>query len=616
MSSIGPGTGQIAGRESGFLADGNAFEYHSQMAHRDEAGQGGCPTGGSALPAPAKAKRRIRPHLPSRTLIMFCIVGALAVVLAILAVLEYQWADTVSEANRERIMAALNLALTEIRTDFDGVLLNLCESLQPASPEESAALYARRVEFWYKNAPHPDLVAGIYTFTPSSGTLREWDSDSKTFVAPPHPQRFAPLMASLRDPAWFAATTSVSRTAPVVWNLMGGAPVLVRRFSMSGPAGPQSFFGIELKADALQRHIFPQLIRGHFRTDQEIEYRIAVLNGRTGALLYESEPALSPGRFPHYDEKLTLLGDPDIRSQGPEFWELAAAHRSGTVSAVVTSVRRRWLAIDFGVLLVLALGIATIIISTLRAQTFLRLQMEFVASVSHELRTPLSVIGSAADNLAEGVVRSDQSVREYGSLIRSECRRLSGLVEQTLRFAAGKADYRSRNVQFLRVSEVIDKALAETAIVIDASGFTLEKNIEAGLPMIRVDPGTLSECLLNLISNALKYGGSKRWLGIRAQPIETGRGTGVQITVEDRGPGIPPEELPYVFEPFYRGRAAREAQIRGTGLGLSLAQEAANSMGARITVESMPGEGSAFTIHLSAAFMSSSTIPVDAMVES
>ena len=250
MSSIGPGTGQIAGRESGFLADGNAFEYHSQMAHREDAGQGGCPTGGSALPAPAKAKRRIRPHLPSRTLIMFCIVGALAVVLAILAVLEYQWADTVSEANRERIMAALNLALTEIRTDFDGVLLNLCESLQPASPEESAALYARRVEFWYKNAPHPDLVAGIYTFTPSSGTLREWDSDSKTFVAPSHPQRFAPLMASLRDPAWFAATTSVSRTAPVVWNLMGGAPVLVRRFSMSGPAGPQSFFGIELKADA------------------------------------------------------------------------------------------------------------------------------------------------------------------------------------------------------------------------------------------------------------------------------------------------------------------------------------------------------------------------------
>jgi two-component system OmpR family sensor kinase len=207
-------------------------------------------------------------------------------------------------------------------------------------------------------------------------------------------------------------------------------------------------------------------------------------------------------------------------------------------------------------------------------------------------------------------------VREYGSLIRSECRRLSGLVEQTLRFAAGKADYRSRNVRFLRVSEVIDKTLAEQAAVIDASGFTVEKNIDAGLPMIRIDPGMLSECLLNLVSNALKYGGENRWFGIRVQSLETGRGTGVQITVADRGPGIPAEEISHIFEPFYRGRAARAAQIRGTGLGLSLAQEAANSMGARITVESVLGRGSEFTIHVPAAFMNSSTIPVEAMVES
>ncbi len=547
---------------------------------------------------------------------MFCLVGFLAVVLAILAVLEYQWADTVIEANRERIQAALNLALTGVRVDLDALLIDLCENLQPASTGESPALYARRVELWYKNAPHPDLVAGIYTFMPSSGVVLEWNPGSRKFVAPAHPERFAPLMANLRDPSWLAAAAGVSRTPPVVWGPPGGDPVLVRSLSMSGRFDSRSYFGLELKADVLHRHIFPQLVRGHFGTDQKIEYRIAVWNGRTGALLYQSEPAPSPGQLPRYDQKLTLLGDPVFLAKGQEFWELAASHRSGAVSAVVTSVRRRWLAVDFGVLLVLAAGIATIVVSTLRAQTFLRLQMEFVASVSHELRTPLSVIASAADNLAEGVVRSDHSVREYGTLIRSECRRLSGLVEQTLRFAAGKADYRSRNVQFLRVSEVIDKALAEAAIVIDASGFTLEKNIDSGLPLIRADPGTLSECLLNLISNALKYGGNKRWLGIRAQPIETGRGTGVQITVQDHGPGIPPEELPCIFEPFYRGRAAREAQIRGTGLGLSLAQEAANSMGARITVESVAGEGSAFTIHLSAAFMSSSTIPVDAMVES
>ncbi|HJY08119.1 MAG TPA: sensor histidine kinase, partial [Bryobacteraceae bacterium] len=91
---------------------------------------------------------------------------------------------------------------------------------------------------------------------------------------------------------------------------------------------------------------------------------------------------------------------------------------------------------------------------------------------------------------------------------------------------------------------------------------------------------------------------------------------GVQITVEDRGIGIPSAELKHIFEPFYRGQAARSAQIRGTGLGLSLAREAANSMGARITVESTVGKGSSFTLHIPAAYMNSSTVPVEALVES
>jgi signal transduction histidine kinase len=355
-------------------------------------------------------------------------------------------------------------------------------------------------------------------------------------------------------------------------------------------------------------------------------------------LIYRSSPGLSTGSFQSYDGKLILLG-PGSRtslapqasdlensqrrssaaasfSEGPDSWEMIAKDWRGSLVSQAEIIRLRYLGINLGVLLALALAMATIIVYAFRAQNLLRLQMEFVASVSHDLRTPLSVIGSAADNLAEGVVRSDPSVREYGSLIRSECRRLAGMVEQTLRFAAGKADYRTRNIQFFRVADVIEDTLREAAAIIDASGFDIDKKIDPDLPMLRADARALSECLLNFISNALKYGGDRQWLGIRAQPVETGRGTSVQITVEDRGLGIPSDELPHIFDPFYRGRNARSAQISGTGLGLSLAQEAANSMGARITVESAPGEGSAFTIHFPAAYMNSSTIPVEALVES
>jgi signal transduction histidine kinase len=261
-------------------------------------------------------------------------------------------------------------------------------------------------------------------------------------------------------------------------------------------------------------------------------------------------------------------------------------------------------------------GLTVIAISLLRLRNLLRTQMEFLASVSHGLRTPLAVIGSAADNLAEGVVRSEQSVCEYGSLIRGECRRLAGLVEQTLQFAAGKADYRIRNVESLRVAELIERIVSEAKVMLVAHGCTLERFISPDLPIIRADTNALSECLHNLLSNAMKYGGDSRWIGLYAHPVETGRGTGVQITIRDRGPGITAEDLPHVFEPFFRGKSAREAEISGTGLGLSLAREAANNMGARITVQSTSGAGSSFTLHIPAAYMNSSTIPVEALVES
>ena len=118
---------------------------------------------------------------------------------------------------------------------------------------------------------------------------------------------------------------------------------------------------------------------------------------------------------------------------------------------------------------------------------------------------------------------------------------------------------------------------------------------------IMVDPKALARCLQNLMTNALKYGSSGRWMAIRAQP-GTGLDAGeVLITVQDRGQGIAAEEIPHIFEPFYRGNAARESQTHGTGLGLSLAKEAAEAMGGKLTVTSRLGEGSAFTLHFPAA---------------
>jgi signal transduction histidine kinase len=562
-----------------------------------------------------------------RSFFLFCLIGALAIALAILAVLEYRWAGIVSEANRERMQTRLHTAVSEIQAEFNRDILDLSLALEPALPTSPGEWrrYAQGFAAWRRKSRYPGIAANVYTFrfTPAGKTIRKWNPATADFAPTDRP---VPPFAALSG-------TSPTRTGPVLLIETNNAPVLIQTQAFGSV---RNIVVVELSLDTLRRDVFPDLIHRYLGDDRLAEFQIGVL-ARTlpqsvgpsfqpasappggVSFIYQSDPNLSPASFLQTDESLLLLrhdqpGSP--LTQNSAAWELVAKHRQGSLASAASEARRRWLIINFAVLIILALGLVTIVTSIWRAQTFLRLQMEFVAGVSHELRTPLSVIGSAADNLAEGVVRSEKDVQEYGSLILSECRRLSGLVEQTLRFSASKADVRSREIQFFHITDVIDRALSAAVTATDGNSFSLEKIVDPDLPMVRADLNLLSECLLNLISNALKYGGDAQWLGIRAHTVETGHGTGVQITIEDRGIGIPCAELRHVFEPFYRGQTARSAQIRGTGLGLSLAREAANSMGARITVESTVGKGSAFTLHIPPAYMNSSTVPVEALVES
>jgi signal transduction histidine kinase len=281
-------------------------------------------------------------------------------------------------------------------------------------------------------------------------------------------------------------------------------------------------------------------------------------------------------------------------------WQLVVKHRSGSVEDAVAAGRRRNLAVSFGILLVLAVGMGMLVVWTGRAQRLAALQVEFVAGVSHELRTPLAVISSAADNLAAGVVEASGHVKQYGTLIGSEARRLSGMVEQILLFASGEARQRPYEIRPVDVREIVNRVLSGADGMIDEADFTVDKQIQPGLPPALADAGALTQCLQNLISNAVKYGRNRRWLGIRGKLVETDRGPVIEVRVEDKGMGIDREDLPHIFEPFYRGRAVRSAQIHGTGLGLSLAKRITEAMGGRLSVMSVPGSGSAFTLHFPA----------------
>jgi signal transduction histidine kinase len=137
-----------------------------------------------------------------------------------------------------------------------------------------------------------------------------------------------------------------------------------------------------------------------------------------------------------------------------------------------------------------------------------------------------------------------------------------------------------------------------------AAGFAVEEEISADLPLVVADPGAVSKCVENLVSNAVKYAGEKRWLAVRARLAPAAPADSqpeVQISVEDKGMGIPAADLPSIFEPFYRVQAVRDGQIRGVGLGLYLVKRLMEGMGGRVSVSSELGRGTYFILHFPTA---------------
>lgn len=277
-------------------------------------------------------------------------------------------------------------------------------------------------------------------------------------------------------------------------------------------------------------------------------------------------------------------------------WQLLIQHRAGSLEAAVTSARRRNLAVSFGVLLLLAGSVAMIVVSTRRAERLANRQMEFVSAVSHEFRTPLSVICSAGENLADGVIESSYQTKKYGELVRNEGRRLAEMVEQVLEFAGARSKNRSYQMRPVDIGSVIEDALTSYQPVIDQKGYIVEQKIEDCLPLISADGASIRRSLQNLLSNAIKYESENRWIGIRAQSESNVHGEEVQVIIEDRGIGIAVGDVPHIFEPFYRGHDVVEAQIHGNGLGLSLVKKVIDAHHGTISVVSEEGKGSTFTL--------------------
>jgi signal transduction histidine kinase len=595
--------------------------------------------------------------LPSRTYSSVSLIVSLVAILVALAALQYRWSGQVSEAEHERMQTSLLASMNQFRLQFSNEFRQLGFLFQP---NETILMrmdwksYASTCDALLRRSDH-HLIRNIYLWI-SGGNgnpqLLRLNRDAKAFEAASWPSSFE----TVRDHyGRFFPNPRLPEPEirPFEWTMFSRIPLMLQPLVTfqsspdSSSAGVQ-FVGVlmmELSVEHIHKELFPDLAKRNFEGPDGFIYQVAVVSGRdAGTLLYQSDPHLTIAAFAKPDSRVLLLENPPERfgpmgpgpgrSSGPRVrsgqpppiaqfrprppsaggrrdmgpimsddegsdWELIAKHRQGSLEAAVTGLRRRNLAISFGSLLLLAVSMALIIVSARRAQSLARLQLDFVAGISHELRTPLAVICSAGDNLAEGVIgEAGHSARKYGELIRDEGRKLAGMIEQILQFAGMQRGRRHYTFHPEDINRIAASALKHAQPAILAAGFSVETSLAPGLPQVNVDTAAMLHVVQNLIQNSLKYSGESRWLAVRTAKTHVKSGVEVQLTIEDRGMGIASEDLPHIFEPFYRGDAAIAAQIHGTGLGLFMVREGLASMGGSISAKSTVGRGSAFTIHL------------------
>jgi two-component system phosphate regulon sensor histidine kinase PhoR len=219
-----------------------------------------------------------------------------------------------------------------------------------------------------------------------------------------------------------------------------------------------------------------------------------------------------------------------------------------------------------------------------------RVRQDFVANVSHELRTPLTTIKGYAETLLEGALQEEVAT-QFVQVIKRHADRLAKIVEDLLTLSKIESKEFQLKSENVLVVGIIDDAIDFVKEMSERKRISIRKNDISPSLSVRADRNYLEQVLINLLDNSIKYGREGGEIFISA--IEEGRGE-VQISLRDNGTGIPKEDLPRIFERFYRVDRGRSQELGGTGLGLSIVKHLVQAHGGRVWAESQLGEGSTF----------------------
>jgi len=222
---------------------------------------------------------------------------------------------------------------------------------------------------------------------------------------------------------------------------------------------------------------------------------------------------------------------------------------------------------------------------------------DLIAAVSHDLRTPLTSIRAMIEALADGVVAEPEMVQRYYSTVRAQIQNLSGLINDLFELSQLETGQVQLAVEVVNLNDLLSDVLESMQAQAGAKGVSLKGIFSEDLPIIKGELNKLQRVITNLVQNAIRHTPSGGSISLSTQVAPEG----VQVEVADTGEGIAPEDLPHIFDQFFRGEKSRSRETGGAGLGLAIAKRIVEAHHGRIWVESQVGQGTRFRFVLPAS---------------
>lgn len=242
--------------------------------------------------------------------------------------------------------------------------------------------------------------------------------------------------------------------------------------------------------------------------------------------------------------------------------------------------------------LVLILGVWLVYRNIRKEIEIAQIKEDFVSNVSHELRTPLSLISMFSETLEMDRIKTEEKKKEYYAIISQEANRLGKIVNSILNFSKMEAGKRKFNFIESYINDIVENVYRSYKFHLEHLGFTFNLIKDETIPIIKLDEEAVSEAIVNLVDNAVKYSDENKVI-----VIKTGKENHrVFVEVEDKGIGIPEKDQKKIFEKFFRVSSRNVHNVKGSGLGLSIVKHIMDAHKGKIELDSEVGKGSKFRL--------------------